>query len=41
MGCAFRGWRRRFDNRHCGGALVWQVCFMRHGQETLTLTDSV
>lgn len=26
MGFAFRGWRRKFEGRECGGALVWQVC---------------
>ena len=26
MGYAFRGWRRKFEGRECGGALVWQVC---------------
>jgi beta-mannosidase len=26
MGSAFRGWRRLFEGRECGGALVWQVC---------------
>lgn len=25
MGFAFRGWRRAFANRHCGGAVVWQL----------------
>jgi beta-mannosidase len=25
MGYAFRGWRRKFGDRSCGGALVWQV----------------
>ncbi len=25
MGYAFRGWRRQFEQRKCGGALVWQV----------------
>src|SRR6266498_3811799 len=25
MGFAFRGWRRKFQHRQCGGALVWQV----------------
>jgi beta-mannosidase len=25
MGSAFRGWRRKFEGRECGGALVWQV----------------
>ena len=26
MHYAFRDWRRRFEGRECGGALVWQVC---------------
>ena len=25
---AFRGWRRRFEGRECGGALVWQVGYL-------------
>lgn len=25
---AFRGWRRQFEGRECGGALVWQVGFV-------------
>ncbi|KAJ5619153.1 hypothetical protein N7510_003137 [Penicillium lagena] len=25
MHYAFRGWRRRFEGRECGGALVWQM----------------
>ncbi|KAF2835387.1 glycoside hydrolase family 2 protein [Patellaria atrata CBS 101060] len=25
MGWAFRGWRRAFEGRECGGALVWQT----------------
>ncbi|OCL02433.1 glycoside hydrolase family 2 protein [Glonium stellatum] len=25
MGWAFRGWRRKFEGKECGGALVWQT----------------
>lgn len=32
---AFRGWRRLFEGRECGGALVWQVSYT-HFQDYIT-----